>query len=419
VHKDFDLVGNVYRLITGGFHDGPSTYLIGCVIILCFGHGLLLMLVDDRTGLDARTPVGKVGEVAYPAVSAFPVPRYVRLCVVNTDSADYRSPCQCVLFARMVMKNFETQLVTAIKKKREAEGLSIRSLSSMIGVSFSTLARIERGEGLPDNNSKIRLLEWLGEAADDAGLKFDNVAFVHFRAAKNIRSFTVHTLLRAAECIWRDREVNSDRTVKERVSSKSTSPDDEGVALSKEELEKTAEKFRKELGLSNEEPLESLKLRVEGVQVHKLTEAQCLEEPLVKKLRTESSDEWSAMSVPLDDAGEYWTVLLNDCHTKERQRVTILEEYWHILLGHKLTKIARIAESYGRTYDKVEEHDAYYLASATLLPKTALIKAVRAKLSSTNIAQKFGTSPELVDYRIKRLGLWRDHVGKKVALASD
>jgi Zn-dependent peptidase ImmA (M78 family) len=122
------------------------------------------------------------------------------------------------------------------------------------------------------------------------------------------------------------------------------------------------------------------------------------------------------MSVPLDFE-DRWAVLLNDCHTRERQRVTILEEYWHILLGHKLTRIARIAESYGRTYDKTEEHDAFYLASATLLPKRAMIDAVAAKNSSAQIAQNFGTSSELVDYRLKRLGLWREHVGKRIALA--
>src|SRR5579862_4104079 len=102
------------------------------------------------------------------------------------------------------MKSFEAQLVDAIRKKRDEEGLSIRALSAVVGISFSTLARIERGEGLPDNNSKIRLLEWLGEQAEAAGLKFDNVAFVHFRAAKNVRSLTVQTLLRAADCIRRD-----------------------------------------------------------------------------------------------------------------------------------------------------------------------------------------------------------------------
>src|SRR5215475_11530912 len=101
------------------------------------------------------------------------------------------------------MKNFEAQLISAIRKKRDAEGLSIRGLSAVVGISFSTLARIERGEGLPDNNSKIRLLDWLGEYADEAGLKFDNVAFVHFRAAKNIRSSTVQHLLKAAETIRR------------------------------------------------------------------------------------------------------------------------------------------------------------------------------------------------------------------------
>jgi Zn-dependent peptidase ImmA (M78 family) len=78
-----------------------------------------------------------------------------------------------------------------------------------------------------------------------------------------------------------------------------------------------------------------------------------------------------------------------------------------------------VAEAYGRTYDKAEEHDAYYLASATLLPREAMTKAVIAKQSSEDIARAFGTSTELVEYRIKRLGLWRDHVGKKVALASN
>jgi len=317
------------------------------------------------------------------------------------------------------MPSFEAQLISAIRKKREAAGLSIRALASVVGISFSTLARIERGEGAPDNNSKIRLLAWLGETGEKAGLKFDNVAFVHFRAAKNVRSWTVHALLRAADCIRRDALSSSDETAEGHAPPNGPSADDEAVTLSKEELEKAAERFRKDLGLSPDQPLDSLKLKVEGVEVYKLAETKSLEPTLVRKLHMESGDEWSAMSVPLNGSGDRWAVLLNDSHTKERQRVTVLEEYWHILLGHKLTKIARVAEAYGRTYDKAEEHDAYYLASATLLPKPAIIKAVNAKQSSAAIAQKFGTSAELVDYRIKRLGLWRDHVGKKVALASD
>lgn len=73
----------------------------------------------------------------------------------------------------------------------------------MIGVSFSTLARIERGDGEPDNNSRIRILERLGEDARALGLSFESVALVHFRASKNINSKTVHCLLQVAYALKR------------------------------------------------------------------------------------------------------------------------------------------------------------------------------------------------------------------------
>lgn len=193
----------------------------------------------------------------------------------------------------------------------------------------------------------------------------------------------------------------------------------DSVSLSKEELEQTAEKFRADLGLERDEPLDSLRIEVEGVRVIPVGKTNCLDVRTVGQLRGNASGEWSAMSVPLDPDNENWVVLLNDSHTVERQRVTLLEEFWHILLGHKLTKIARVAEAYGRTYDKTEEHDAFYLASATLLPKYAMTDAVSRNCSSEEIARVFGTSPELVDYRIKRLGLWREHVGKQIRLSRD
>ncbi len=183
--------------------------------------------------------------------------------VSSTQHATDAWLCQGVLFARKISL-FEKKLIEAVRKKREVEGLSIRALSTAIGVSFSTLARIERGEGQPDNNSKIRLLEWLGADAESAGLSFDNVAFVHFRAGKNIRSSTVRALLRAAECLrqsiggqgeWRAQQGTDDN-----VSAAS-------VSLSKEELEEAAKKFRADLGLTSDEPLDSLRIEVEGVQV--------------------------------------------------------------------------------------------------------------------------------------------------------
>lgn len=310
------------------------------------------------------------------------------------------------------MKSFEERLVESVKRKREADGLSLRALSAAVGVSFSSLARIERGEGLPDNNSKIRLLEWLGPDAEQEGLSFENVALVHFRAGKNVRSSTVKALLRAGDCLKQALRLPDPQADGPLFEHKP-------ISLSKEELEETAERFRSDLNLAQDQPLDSLKLDIEDVEIVRLTQTNCIDRPTVNRLRTDACNEWSAMSVPLDEHQNRWAVLLNDCHTVERQRVTVLEEIWHILLGHKLTKIAKVAEAYGRTFDQVEEHDAYYLASATLLPRGAIAKAVAERESSEQIAMRFGTSPELVDYRIKRLGLWRDHVGKRVSLSSD
>jgi Zn-dependent peptidase ImmA (M78 family) len=169
--------------------------------------------------------------------------------------------------------------------------------------------------------------------------------------------------------------------------------------------------------LEENEPLDPFLLVVDSVKVERLRNSSCIDERTRKMLAGASCNEWSAMSVPLNAAQDSWVVFINDYHTLERQRVTLLEEYWHILSGHKLTKIAKITGSFGRTYDSAEEHDAYFLASATLLPRGAVKRMVSDGKSAAETASLFGTSPELVEYRIKRLGLWRDHVGKKVSLA--
>lgn len=310
------------------------------------------------------------------------------------------------------MDRFEEKLVTAVREKRDRDGLSIRALSGVVGISFSTLARIERGEGAPDNNSKIRLLEWLGPDAEQHDLGFDRVAFVHFRAGKNASSGTVQTLLRAAVCL-RQHYAKSDSSV---LSHSVT--DDEVIPMSKGELEQAAEDFRRDLGLKKSDPLDPYYLVVDSVMVEKLRESSCIDAKTKSILAGSFCNEWSAMSVPLNASQDSWVIFMNDCHTVERQRVTLLEEYWHILSGHRLTKIAKIAGSYGRTYDSAEEHDAYFLASATLLPRDAVKRLVAEGKSAAQIASLFGTSAELVEYRIKRLGIWRDHVGKKVSLAS-
>jgi transcriptional regulator with XRE-family HTH domain len=313
------------------------------------------------------------------------------------------------------MADLERRLIEAVSKRRQELGLSLRALAGLTGVSFSSLSRFERGEGTPEANTKVRLIQWLGPEAARDGFIFNDVAFVHFRAAKGISSDSVHSLLEAANSIMLHFDSEKLHSFNE---GDGETGDDSAFAVSKEELEGKAERLRASLGLTAADPLDALNLNVDGVLKVLVRTATFLSEELKSYLIGKACAEWSAMSVPINLRDDQWVVLLNDCHAVERQRVTILEEYWHILLGHKLTKVAKIAETYGRTYDSAEEHDAYYLASASLLPRSAMISSVHQRLNSADIARRYGTSKELVDYRLKRLGLWHEHIGRGVHLSA-
>ncbi len=307
-------------------------------------------------------------------------------------------------------------LVVALKRKRESEGLSLRALSTEIGVSFSSLARIERGDGEPDNNSTIRILEWLGDDGRAAGLSFDSVALVHFRAAKNVQSKTVSCLLDAASHLKTTLGTNLGPDERPEMTEERDQASAPTLALSKTEMEDMAREFREDLNIEPSDLLEALDVRISGVSVYVPGEVPGLDERCRDHLVGAGSREWSAMSVPLDLDEERWAVVRNDTHKLERQRVTYLEECWHILLGHRLTKIAKIADAYGRTFDSAEEHDAYYLAAACMLPEAMLRQTVREGQTAVEIGTAFGASPELVEYRIKRLGLWRNYKNKSLNL---
>jgi transcriptional regulator with XRE-family HTH domain len=308
------------------------------------------------------------------------------------------------------------RLIKAMKKKREVQGYSLRQLASAIGVSFSTLARIERGDGAPDNNSRIRILEWLGDDAKILGLSFENVALVHFRASKNIDSKTVHCLLQVADALKRRygaKFVGGKSHARKHDSLLANSPP---IVLSKPEMEAMAQAFRKDLGLNDHQPLDPLKIAIEDVKVLTICEIPDLDPTIRAHLEGLDKDGWSAMSVPVDEDNDRWVIVRNEQHPIVRQRISLLEEFWHILLGHKLTKIAKVAEAYGRTFAEHEEHDAFYLGAATLLPEVVIGNMVNEGKDITQVAQRYGTSPELVEYRIKRLGLWRQYRGKSVRL---
>ena len=49
---------------------------------------------------------------------------------------------------------------TRLTFHRQQRGLSLRQLGDMLGISFSTLARIERQEGAPSRHTRLLLEQW-------------------------------------------------------------------------------------------------------------------------------------------------------------------------------------------------------------------------------------------------------------------
>src|SRR3981081_913263 len=55
-----------------------------------------------------------------------------------------------------------SELGGALRRRREQQGLSLRDVADLTGVSASTLSRIENGTGKPDADNIARLASWLG-----------------------------------------------------------------------------------------------------------------------------------------------------------------------------------------------------------------------------------------------------------------
>ena len=54
-----------------------------------------------------------------------------------------------------------SELGDAVRRRREQQGLSLRDVADLTGVSASTLSRIENGTGKPDADNIARLASWL------------------------------------------------------------------------------------------------------------------------------------------------------------------------------------------------------------------------------------------------------------------
>lgn len=120
----------------------------------------------------------------------------------------------------------------------------------------------------------------------------------------------------------------------------------------------------------------------------------------VELFRTTASASWSGLGLTLPD-GSTW-VVYNDSHAMNRIRATLMEEFFHLRLGHPTTRLRVYADDgANRTHNSLVESEAYGSGAAALVPYQPLRTMITAGKTAIGIARFFEVSRDLVYFRAK------------------
>jgi Zn-dependent peptidase ImmA (M78 family) len=172
--------------------------------------------------------------------------------------------------------------------------------------------------------------------------------------------------------------------------------------------ERTSLAFRKELGVSVDARLMP-EVIADYLDVELWTPNQVpgITPELLNQLLKVDPWGWSAAGVQVDDRG---IVIYNPRHSRGRQVSDITHELAHFILDHQPAKIILSADLDGvtmRSFNQKQEDEANCLAWTLLLPREALMRAKRRRLTLEQIAEHHGVTKSLVTYRLNATGVER------------
>lgn len=108
---------------------------------------------------------------------------------------------------------------------------------------------------------------------------------------------------------------------------------------------------------------------------------------------------WSGAAFPTPDGA--YCVLYNDAHPRTRIRATLMEEFFHLRLGHPATEVRFLnGEPSRRTFQAGIEAEAYGSGAAALVPYKTLKELHHAGKDENGIGAAFGVSPALARFRL-------------------
>jgi Zn-dependent peptidase ImmA (M78 family) len=170
--------------------------------------------------------------------------------------------------------------------------------------------------------------------------------------------------------------------------------------------ERTALAFRSEIKVNIDAALSpTLLADYLGVQLWTPHQVPGMTSDLLDQLLKNDPWGWSATSLQVDGSA---IVIFNPRHSKGRQASDVAHELAHIILEHQpatLILSADLEEISMRSFNQKQEDEANCLGWTLLLPRDALMRAKRRRLSTEAIAEQFGVTNSLVNYRINATGV--------------
>lgn len=174
----------------------------------------------------------------------------------------------------------------------------------------------------------------------------------------------------------------------------------------KAESERIAASARAELGLSKIDMLDPWTMAAHmGVLVLGADQLNLAAEH-ANQLLVNDPDAWSGMTLAEKDTK---LIVLNPAHSQARRCATLMHELAHIMLDH--APASAVASVSGLVllsdYSDDQESEADWLGAALLLPEAALLHYRAAGRSAAQIAQMFGVSLDLCNWRCRMTGVER------------
>ncbi len=173
----------------------------------------------------------------------------------------------------------------------------------------------------------------------------------------------------------------------------------------KAQAEKISLELRDSEKLSAFDRLDAKKfLESQGIIVWEPHQIPEIPQHTLKQLVEDDPDSWSGCTIKENNL---IAVIINSTDPSTRQANTLMHEWSHIKLRHKVNRVDR---SQGgllllSDYPSDIEDEANWLAGAMLAPRTGLVGLRKRGLDAQAIADNYGISRELTNWRLRMTGV--------------